>query len=119
MKPIPTRPLSARADCSFRDEMGYAGRLELDVDKAEVRRFNARVDIPRRGSCQFALENFRQTTSSPTVVLSSRQSSCKVNFWEQADQVTVAFRDCRAECSGNSVDYLWPILVDNSKGQCS
>lgn len=119
LKPMPTRPLNARASCRFRDATGYRGQLQLDVKGAKVEKLNARVDVPKRGRCQFRLADFKQTDSLPIVVLAARQSDCKVSLWEQEDQVTVAFRDCRAECSGDSADYLWPILVDNRKGSCS
>jgi hypothetical protein len=119
LKPMPVRPLNAKAKCSFRDETGYRGRMNLAVKDARVARFDARVDVPRRGSCRFDLKDFRQTGSLPAVVLTGRSSGCKISLWEQGDQVTVAFRDCRAQCSGDSVDYLWPILVDNRKGSCS
>lgn len=118
LKPIPTRPLNAKASCAFRDQMGYGGRLNLDVKNAAVKRFDAQVNIPKRGTCRFQLRDFEQTQTAP-VQLTSNQTGCKVHMWEQADQVTVAFRDCRSECSGDSVDYLWPILVDNRKGRCS
>ncbi|MEW6163642.1 MAG: hypothetical protein AB1642_01125 [Pseudomonadota bacterium] len=119
LKPLPVRPLNAKASCSFRDETGYRGRLRLDVKEADVKRFTARVEVPRRGSCNFDLKDFRQTGSLPAVVLAAPKTGCKVSLWEQGEQVTVAFRDCRAECSGDSADYLWPILVDNRKGSCS
>lgn len=118
LKPIPTRPLNAKTNCAFRDQMGYGGRLNLDVKNAAVKRFDAQVNIPKRGTCRFQLRDFEQTQTAP-VQLTSNQTGCKVHMWEQADQVTVAFRDCRSECSGDSVDYLWPILVDNRKGRCS
>jgi hypothetical protein len=120
LTPISGRALNARASCSFRDaETGYRGQLELAVTNAAVEQLNARVDVPNRGSCQFRLADFHQTDTLPIVVLASRQSSCKVSLWEQGSQVTVAFRDCRAECGGDAVDYLWPILVDSQKGSCS
>lgn len=119
LKPMPVRPLNAKASCSFKDETGYRGRLRLDVKEAAVKRLEASVDVPKRGSCRFKLADFRQTDSQPAVVLAARKGDCKIRLWEQEDQVTVAFRDCRVECSGDSVDYLWPILVDNRKGSCS
>jgi hypothetical protein len=119
LKPIETRPLNAKAKCSFRDQTGYRGRLQLDVKAATVKHFEARVDVPKQGSCAFKLADFTQTDSDPNVVLSSRQGNCKVSLWEQGNQVTVAFRDCRSECSGGAFEYLWPILVDNRKGRCS
>jgi hypothetical protein len=118
-KPITGQALNARASCSFRDDTGYAGRLELAVRDARVEQFDARVDVPNRGSCQFRLADFRQTDSLPIVVLAAQKTNCKVSLWEQGNQVTVAFRDCRAECGGDAVDYLWPILVDSRKGTCS
>ncbi len=119
LKPIDTRPLNAKAGCSFRDPDGYRGKLRLDVKESNVRRFEANVSVPKQGDCSFKLQDFQQTASAPIVLLVAKHSGCKVNLWEQGDQVTVAFRDCRAECSGSSVDYLWPILVDNRKGSCS
>lgn len=119
LKPLPERPLNARAKCNFRDETGYRGRLNLAVKGARVEHFDARIDMPNRGSCNFRLADFRQTEGQPTVVLAARGSDCKVSLWEQGDRVTVAFRDCREECSGSSAEYLWPILVDNRKGSCS
>jgi len=119
LTPITGQALNARASCSFRDETGYRGQLELTVRNATVEQLDARVDVPNRGSCQFRLADFRQTDTLPIVVLASQQSACKVSLWEQGSQITVAFRDCRAECGGDSVNYLWPILVDSQKGSCS
>lgn len=119
LTPIVTRPLNAKAGCSFRDPDGYRGNLQLEVKQASVKRFEASVSVPKQGDCTFRLKDFEQTQSAPIVMLAARQGSCKVSLWEQGEQVTVAFRDCRAECGGSAVDYLWPILVDNRKGSCS
>jgi hypothetical protein len=119
LKPMPVRPLNTKAQCSFKDETGYRGNLSLDVKEAAVKRLEASVVVPKHGNCRFRLTDFRQTDSLPHVVLAAKQGDCTVRLWEQENKVTVAFRDCRAECSGDSVDYLWPILVDNRKGSCS
>jgi hypothetical protein len=118
-KPHTGNALNAHASCRFRDDTGYAGQLELTVRDARVEQLEARVDVPKRGSCQFRLTDFRQTESLPIVVLAAQKTACKVSLWEQGHQVTVAFRDCRTECGGDAVNYLWPILVDNRKGSCS
>lgn len=117
-EPIEDRPLNVRADCSFRDEVGYAGRLDLEVRDANVQRFAARVDVPRRGSCRFDLADFRQAAALPTVTLAGASSRCTVRMWEQGSKVTVAFSDCQAQCDGGTFDYLWPILVEAPSGRC-
>ena len=119
LKPIETRPLNARTRCQFTDANGYRGRLRLEVKEASVQHFEAQVNVPRRGNCRFDLKQFQQTERLPNVVLAARRGDCKVSLWEQGEQLTVAFRDCRAECSGDSADYLWPILVDSRNGLCS
>jgi len=119
LKPIAARPLNAKASCGVRDPTGYRGQLKLEVKEASVKRFEASVDVPKQGRCSFRLKDFQQTDRLPNVVLAAKKGDCKVSLWEQEHQVTVAFRDCRTECSGSSVDYLWPILVDNRKGSCS
>jgi hypothetical protein len=115
---IPERPLDVGVDCSFRDETGYGGRLDLEVRQADVRRFVARVDVPKRGSCRFELADFRQSKSLPTVTLAALRGSCTVRMWEQGRQVTVAFSDCQTQCDGGTFDYLWPILVEVPSGRC-
>jgi len=119
LKPIQERPLNAKANCSFRDPNGYRGQLRLDVREAKVNRLDARIDMPKQGSCNFQLKDFEQAATLPNVVLASRKSACKLSLYEQEHLVTLAFRDCSKECSGGSAEYLWPILVDNRKGLCS
>ena len=119
LAPITGEPLTAKTDCKFRDEDGYRGRLQMTVNSSAIEQLEARVDVPRRGSCQFRFTNFRQIESRPVPVLESRQSACKISLYEQGEKVAVAFRNCRKECEGNAVDYLWPILVDTRDGTCS
>ncbi len=115
---IETRPLNVRTDCAFRDETGYGGRLDLEVQDAGVHRFAAKVEIPRRGSCRFDLADFRQAATLPTVKLTSARSDCTVSMWEQGSKVTVAFSGCQAQCDNGTFDYLWPILVEMPSGRC-
>lgn len=114
--PIATRALNISSDCSFRDPTGYRGTLRLDVSNAEVRSFEARVDVPEHGACRFDLTDFRQTATLPNVVLKARGSACTVRMWEQGRRVTVAFTDCADRCSGDAYPYLWPILANRSGG---
>ncbi len=119
LKPIPERPLDVRTRCRFHDVSGGRGSMDLQVSKAEVRRFSAEVSVPRQGICRFDMKGFRQTARLPNVVLSDEASGCVVRIWEQERNVTVAFNECRSKCSGDAYSYLWPIMVDTRNGRCS
>jgi hypothetical protein len=116
--PIPERALNVKADCAFRDPTGYRGEMKLEVADAEVRAFEARVEMPNRGACQFDLRDFRQTVRLPNVVLRAQSSACTVHMWEQGHRVTVAFNDCADRCSPGAHLYLWPILADARSHGC-
>jgi len=116
LRAMPWRPLDVRADCRFRDEAGYTTRITLDVAQSKVRTFNADIDIPRRGSCRIH-GPFSQTREKPSVQLRAADG-CTVDIWEQGKAVTVGFSRCAARCTPGAFDYLWPIIVDRSNGQC-
>ena len=117
--PIPTRALNLKTECRFRDETGYNGELKIAVEEARVSAFEARVNIPQRGSCIFNLKNFRQTRELPNVEMTHRGNRCVVHVWEQGERVTVAFQQCQAMCSGQAWEYLWPILADRGDDSCA
>ena len=119
LKPIPDRALEVRAKCGFRNLSGGRGMLDLQVTKAEVKRFIADVNIPKQGLCRFDLKNFQQTALLPNVVLTDAASGCVVHMWEQEKSVTVAFNACQSMCAGDAFSYLWPIVVDTRNGRCS
>jgi hypothetical protein len=119
LKPIPDKALDLRTKCTFRDVAGGRGSMDLQVSKAEVKRFVAEVTIPKQGLCRFDLKNFQQTARLPIVVLSDAASGCVVRMWEQEKGVTVAFNSCQTQCTGDAFSYLWPILVDTRNGRCS
>lgn len=119
LTPIPDRPLEVRTRCSFQDVGGGKGNLDLQVNKAEVKRFVANVNIPKQGMCRFEMKSFQQTGRMPNVVLTDAADGCIVRIWEQGAGVTVAFNSCQAKCSGDAFSYLWPILVDARSGRCS
>lgn len=117
--PLPVRPLNVKTECSFRDETGYSGLLRLEVAEARVHAFEARVEVPRRGSCRFALRDFRQTRELPAVELAQKRGRCIVRVWEQGERVTVAFQECEKMCTGSAHLGLWPILADRRDGSCA
>lgn len=116
LKPMPVRPFDVSTDCRFRDEAGYLTVVRLDIAQSDVRAFSAAVDIPRRGSCRFD-GPFTQTRRLPSVQLSA-SDGCTVNIWEQGEAVTVGFANCAGRCTRGAFDYVWPIIVDRSNGQC-
>ena len=119
LKPMPDKELNVKTRCSFRDVQGGRGSMDLQVSKAEVKRFAAEVSIPKQGVCRFNFKNFQQTAKLPNVVLTDGGSACVVRMWEQGKGVTVAFNSCQARCSGDAFSYLWPILVDTRSGRCA
>ena len=116
LKPMVVRPLDVKANCRFRDEAGYAASAVLDIEQSEVKAFSATVDVPRRGSCRFD-GPFTQTRHLPSVELRARDG-CTVSIWEQGQQVTVGFSNCARRCSRGTFDYVWPIIVDRTSGEC-
>ena len=119
LKPIPDKALEVRTKCNFRDVAGGRGSMDLQVTKAEVKRFVAQVSIPKQGICHFDMKGFEQTARLPNVVLTDQATGCVVSMWEQDRGLTVAFNGCQAKCSGDAFSYLWPILVDTRNGRCS
>ena len=119
LKPIPDRELNVRTRCAFKDVQGGRGSMDLQVSKAEVKRFVAEVTIPKQGVCSFDMKQFEQTARMPNVVLNDKGSACTVRMWEQEKGVTVAFNGCQARCSGDAFSYLWPILVDTRSDRCA
>ena len=116
-----TSPVSVTSRCSHVDEIGTATRLSLAVEEGQVSDFKADVAIKGRGRCQFALGDFRQESRSPQVLLRhARDTQCTVRMWrEQSEKITIAFTGCQKSCEGKAFDYLWPILVESTTGQCS
>ena len=119
LKPIQDRALEVRAKCGFRNLSGGRAMLDLQVTKAEVKRFSAEVNIPKHGLCRFDMKNFQQTALLPNVVLTDVASGCVVRMWEQDKSVTVAFNACQSMCGDDAFSYLWPIVVDTRNGRCS
>lgn len=115
-----TSPVSVASRCSHVDEIGTATKLNLQVDDGDVRDFQANVAIKGRGTCRFALNDFRQESATPQVLLRhAKDSKCTVRMWrEQGEKIAVAFNSCEKSCDGKAFDYLWPILVESKTGQC-
>jgi len=123
LPPAPKLPAAAGltldGNCTGRDERGYAESLRLHLVSGAVTAFEARIVIPRRGSCNYRLSDFRQTRYSPYVELVSTSGSpCVVRVWQQGDRVTVAPTDCAEKCTRGAFVYAWPMDLRAPGGGC-
>lgn len=117
--PIPARPLSVRSECTARDATGYTESIRLAVDQGRVGMLEAKITIPRHGSCGFHLSDFRQTRTEPHVELrSSHGTMCTIRMWQQEGRFTVAFSECQEKCTRGAFDYVWPMQVKMADGSC-
>lgn len=117
--PIRARPLSVRSECTTRDHAGYTESIRLVVDQGRVGLLEAKIEIPRRGSCAFHLSDFRQTRTDPHVELrSSTGTMCTIRMWQQDGRFTVAFSECQEKCTRGAFDYLWPVELKMADGSC-
>lgn len=117
--PAPQSRLTLNANCSGRDESGYGETLRLQLADGNVTSFEARLDIPKRGSCSYRLAEFRQTRRTPYLELvTASGSACAVRIWQQGDRVTVAPTDCAEKCARGAFEYAWPMDVRAPGGGC-
>lgn len=115
----PAAGLTLDASCTGRDEGGYAESLRMQLANGAVTAFDARIDIPNRGSCSYRLAEFRQTRRTPYVELvATSGSACAVRVWQQGDRVTVALTDCAEKCTRGAFEYAWPMDVRAPGGGC-
>lgn len=115
----PAGALSLRSNCTARDETGYTESIRLAVDEGRVGLLEAKIEIPRRGSCGFRLADFRQTRTEPHVeLISSNGSMCTVRMWQQGGRFTVSFSDCQEKCTRGAFDYVWPVELNSADGSC-
>ena len=111
--------LTLAGNCSGRDETGYAESLRMDIAGGQVRQFDLRIDIPKRGSCSYKLADFRQSKQAPYVELLARSgSACAIRAWQQGDRVTVAATDCQEKCATGAFEYAWPVELQAPGGGC-
>jgi hypothetical protein len=115
----PAQTLTVKGSCVGRDETGYAESVQLDVAEGQVRQFDARIDVPKRGSCRFQLAEFSQTRRQPYVELAARsKTACAIRMWQQGSRVTVTATECEEKCARGAFEYIWPIQIDEKMGGC-
>lgn len=120
--PAPAREpgIAVRSQCQGKDETGYTETVDLEVEDGRVHRLDARIDIPKRGSCRFELSDFRQTRERPHIeLLSKAGDACAVRLWQQGGKLVIAITDCPDKCARpGAFDYVWPIELDATSGAC-
>lgn len=119
MPPEAAAGLSLNGNCVGREESGYAENVRVNVARGQVSALDARIDIPKRGSCRFQLAGYRQTRQAPFVELQSRaNAACALRMWQQGDRVTLAASDCPEACARGAFEYLWPVQFQSPGGGC-
>ena len=116
---MPARPITLAMRCAARDERGHTVQADVDIERGTVRYLRARL-ANRDGGCEFALPDFTQTRSLPSIELRARDAGgCTLHLWEQGPQVVLAFADCAAHCQPqHSFAQMLPVLFDRRVGRC-
>jgi hypothetical protein len=118
--PIAYHPITIDAHCMQREEDGFREDARLVVDDNHVRAIDWTLWVGQRGTCHFALSDFRQTREKPHVELLAKDGSgCKLLVWQEPGHLTLAHADCEARCTAGIYDEAWPVLFDQSTGRCA
>jgi hypothetical protein len=118
--PIAYHPITIAAHCAQVEEDGFREDARLTVDDNRVRAIDWQLWVGRRGSCRFALADFRQTREKPQVELVATDGSgCRLFVWQEPGRVTLAHHDCEARCTQGVYDEAWPVSFDPSSGGCA
>lgn len=118
--PIAYHPISIAAHCAQREEDGFREDARLMVDDNRVRALDWQLWVGQRGTCRFALDEFRQTREKPHVELIARDGSgCKLMVWQEPARVTLAHDACESRCTPGIYDEAWPVSFDPKSGACA
>jgi len=113
------RPITLAMRCAAMDERKHTVQADVDVSRGQVRYLRTRLAQPE-GSCEFALPDFTQTKTMPSIELRDRRgSNCVLRMWEQGPQVVLAYHGCASYCQpGRAFDDMLPVLFDRRVGRC-
>ena len=118
--PIPDAPIDLAGRCNQTEEDGFHERAQLDVRANQVQALFWRIDIGRKGHCQFELDRFRQIQARPSIELIERSGgSCKLMVWQGQGRVTLAHAGCERYCTAGIYEQAWPVMFDASSGACA
>ena len=117
LAPIAYHPITIAAQCAQQEEDGFREDARLAIDDNRVRALDWRLWVGTRGSCRFALADFRQTREQPHVELLAKDgSACRLLVWQEPGRVTLAHVDCESRCTAGIYDEAWPVLFDPAGG---
>jgi hypothetical protein len=118
-KAMQAQPIELTMRCAARDERRHTVQADVEVNAGNVRYLRARLAQPQ-GECEFALPDFVQTKSMPSIELRARDGSrCTLRMWEQGPQVVLAYADCDTYCRpGQAFSGMLPVLFDRRVGRC-
>ena len=115
--PIPDVPIDLAGRCNQTEEDGFHERAELDVRANQVQALFWRIDIGRKGHCQFELDRFRQVRARPSIELIERSGgTCKLMVWQGQGRVTLAHAGCERYCTAGIYELARPVMFDASMG---
>lgn len=114
----PVTDLAGR--CSQTEEDGYREDARLDIRDGRVEQLVWQIQVGRKGSCRFHLDQFRQTKSRPHIELVSRDAAgCKLIVYRDSRRVTLGHSDCARQCTTDVIDEAWPVMFDPASGACA
>ncbi len=122
--PIAYHAITIDGRCSETEEDGFREDARLVVDDNRVKALDWQLWVGSRGSCRFALADFRQTREKPQVELVARDGTgdrggCRLFVWQEPGRVTLAHAGCAALCTPGIYDQAWPALFDPQTGRCA
>ncbi len=118
--PIAYRPITLDGRCAQVEEDGFREDALLVVDDNRVRSLEWTLWTGKRGSCRFALADFRQSKEKPHIELAARDGTgCRLMVWQEPGRVTLAHVHCEARCSPDIYDEAWPVSFDPATGRCA
>ena len=118
--PIAYHPITIDAHCAQSEEDGFREDATLSVTDNRVRAIDWQLWVGGRGSCRFALADFRQTTERPQIELAANDGSgCRLFVWQEPGRVTLAHVGCEARCTAGIYEEAWPVLFDPASRRCA
>jgi len=118
--PIADRPIDVDGRCEQTEPDGFREQARLRVVDNRVEALEWQLWVGRRGTCRFALDDFRQVKFRPSIELVARDGSgCKLLLWQEPRFVTLAHAGCAARCTPGIYDDAWPVMFEHGGGGCA